>query len=108
MILPMMGLLFMLFITGLALGAVLAFVPTWRSRAPLAIIPILASLGSCAGAWGGAIGLESLISSPAGGAGFFGGYVLGGILGAGAGWRIARARGAIRRRGGAELGAPAA
>ena len=93
----MMGFLFMMFVAGLGLGAVLALVPSWRRRAPLALIPVLASLGSCAGAWGGAVGLEALISSRAGGVGFFGGFMMGGLLGAGAGLRIAYARGAVMR-----------
>lgn len=95
MIMPMMGFLFALFVAGAGLGGVLALVPAWRRWAPLALVPTLASIGSCAAAWSGAIGLEALMrSSSAGGAGFFGGYVLGALLGAAAGWWIARRRGA--------------
>jgi hypothetical protein len=94
----MMGLLFTLFLAGLGLGAVLALRPAWRSRAPLALIPMMASMGSCGGAWGGALSI--------GGVGFFGGYVVGGVLGASAGWRVARQRGAIGGTGPHDVSAP--
>jgi hypothetical protein len=91
MILPMMGLLFAIFAVGLLGAVVLLFVRPWRWLVPFALIPVLASVSSLLICWGLAFSLEHLFASQkAGGIGFFGGYVCGGLLGAGAGAFLAR------------------
>lgn len=93
----MMGLLFTLFAVGLLGAVVLCIVPRWRWLAPLALIPVLGSVGAFALCWGLAISLEQLPNSAQlSGFGFFGGYVLGGLMGAGVGcwsaWLLIRSR----------------
>jgi len=86
MILPMMGLLFAVFAAGIVGGIILCLVRFLRRFAPFALVPVLAAFGSLLFCWGLAVGLECLFASQqAGGIGFFGGYVLGGLLGAGVG-----------------------
>jgi len=94
----MMGLLFSVFAAGIMCGIILCVVRSWRRHAPFALVPILASVGSLTFCWGLAAGLERLFASQrVGGIGFFGGYVLGGLLGAGVG--IWLALGLTRRFG---------
>lgn len=90
MILPMMGLLFAMFMAG-ALGAALLFIKRpWRRFSPFAWVPILGSTGALVLCWFLAVSLEQLLASPrAGGIGFFSGYVLGGLLGAALGYWLA-------------------
>ena len=90
MILPMMSLLFTIFAAGTVGGIILCVVRSLRRFAPFALVPVLAAVGSLLFCWGLAVGLERLfVSQQAGGIGFFGGYVLGGLLGAGVGTWLA-------------------
>ncbi len=90
MMLPMLGLLFMLFVAGLLSAPVLYLVPG-RRLAPFALVPIFGAVGAFVSCVGLSIGLEQLFASQrVGGLGFFGGYLLGGLLGASAGFRLAR------------------
>jgi hypothetical protein len=90
MILPMMGLLFTIFAAGATGGIILSLVRSLRRFAPFALVPVLAAAGSLLSCWGLAVGLERLFASQrAGGIGFFGGYVLGALLGTGVGTWLA-------------------
>lgn len=90
MILPMMGLLFAVFAAGIVGGIILCLVRPLRRLAPFALVPVLAAFGSLLLCLSLGVGLERLfVSQQAGGIGFFGGYVLGGLLGAGVGTWLA-------------------
>lgn len=92
MVLPMMGLLFTVFAAGVVGGMVLCLIRSLRRHAIFALVPVLAAVGSLLFCWGLAVGLERLFASQlAGGIGFFGGYVFGGLLGAGVGAWLALA-----------------
>jgi hypothetical protein len=84
MLLPLMGLLFALFLGGLAAGVLCFLIPRLRQWAPLVAFPsILAALLSFCLGWGLALGLEKLLhSEPLAAIGFFGGLLLGGVGGA--------------------------
>ena len=97
MILPMMGFLF-------ALGAISV---TWfvgclvvrrlRTFAAFALVPASAAILSFIVCWGSAVLLETFLGETVAGAAFFGGYALGGLLGALGGYLSAQR---IRWRGG--------
>ena len=90
MFLPMMGLLFTLFVGGVSCAMILAVVAAWRWLVPFTLIPILASVIAGVSCWGLAVGLEHTFNSvEAGGTGFFAGYVFGGLFGAGLGAGLA-------------------
>src|ERR1700730_11901751 len=90
MILPMMGFVFVLFVAGIISGILLYAIRSLRHLSPFACVPIIASLGALLFCWGLAVGLEHAFTSERiGGLGFFGGYALGGILGAWLGYRLA-------------------
>lgn len=90
MILPMMGLLFVIFTIGVLCAVCLFMVRPWRRFAPFAGVPILASIGALVLSWGLAVGLEQIFASQsAGGIGFFGGYALGAVVGAALGYWLA-------------------
>lgn len=57
MILPLMGLLFGVFATGLLSAVVLSLVRPWRRSLPLVVVPILGATGSLLLCWGLAVGL---------------------------------------------------
>ena len=95
MLLPMMGFLFLLIIAGVFAGLACLMFRRLRSWALfVALPPILAGLLSFALCWGLSLSIEQLLHSERwSGIGFFGGYVGGGILGAGIGLLLAlRAR----------------
>ncbi len=98
MILPMMGLLFVMFTAGALSAAFLFIRRPWRRFIPFVWVPILASTGALVLCWALALGLEQLFaSSRAGGVGFFAGYILGGLLGGGLGyWRAQRLIGRVK------------
>ena len=90
MILPMMGLLFVVCAAGLLTAAILAIARPWRWCVPVALVPVLAAVGAFAFCWGLALGLERMFhSQQAGGVGFFGGYIVGGVLGGSVGTWLA-------------------
>jgi hypothetical protein len=96
MILPMMAFLFALIAIGSVAGLALSAIPQSRRFAGFALVPFLAGVTSLCASWGLAVGLEAAFSSDnAGGIGFFGGYMLGGLSGAALGW-VAAVR--IKRR----------
>jgi hypothetical protein len=84
MLFPLMGLLFMLFLGGLATGLLCLLIPRLRPWAPFVAFPsVLAALLAFCLSWGLALGLEKLLhSEPLAGIGFFGGLLLGGVGGA--------------------------
>ena len=87
--LPALVLLLLLFVAGLLSAPVLYLVPG-RRLAPYALVPIFGAVSALVSCVGLSIGLEQLFASQqAGGLGFIGGYLLGGLLGAGAGVRLA-------------------
>jgi hypothetical protein len=100
MLFPMMGLLFVTVAVGVAAGIFFALVKPLRKWALfVALPPILGGLVSFASSWGLSLSLEQLLHSERwAGVGFFGGYVVGGLLGCGAGLLIALK---TRRRGSA-------
>jgi len=82
-----MGFLFALIGVAFFAGVGLFVVPQSRPFAGLALVPLLAGVTSLCASWGLAVGLEAAFSSGnAGGVGFFGGYVIGGLSGAAVGW----------------------
>ncbi len=90
MILPMMGFLLALIVMGIVAGLALLAIPQWRSFAGFALVPLLAGITSLCASWALGVGLEAAFNSDgAGGIGFFGGYALGGLLGAALGWAAA-------------------
>jgi hypothetical protein len=90
MILPMMGLVFTLFVAGIIGGVAMYALRPLRHLSPFALVPIIGSLGALLLCWGLAVGLERAFTSErAGGLGFFGGYAFGGLLGAWLGYRLA-------------------
>ncbi len=94
MILPMMGLLFSLFVIGIIGGVISLLLPPCRRFAPLVfLVPIFTSVAAFCCSCGLAIGLEKIFqSTAAGGIGFFGGYSLGGLVGGGLGLVLALRR----------------
>ena len=84
MIMPMMGLLFFLFVSGLLGAVALTWVPTLRPARPFVLVPISAAVGAFVLSWGIACGLDAIFHT--GLLGFFSGYCLGGLLGAGCGF----------------------
>jgi hypothetical protein len=86
MFMPMMGFLFMLFFGGLIAGLFLWVITPLRRFTRFALVPILASLIAFVASLGLAVSLEAISGSDSlGGLGFFGGYTLGGLGGAGLG-----------------------
>ena len=78
MFLPMMGLLFTIFVGGVSCAMILAVVAAWRWLVPFTLIPILAAVGAFVSCW-------SLVES----IGFLTSYVLGGLLGTSIGTGLA-------------------
>lgn len=83
MILPMMGLLFLIVIAGMCAGTVFILFGRLRPWAPfVAFPPILAGTLSLCFCWGLSLSAERLLNSEFwAGVGFFGGYIGGGLLG---------------------------
>jgi hypothetical protein len=83
MLFPLMGLLFTLFLGGVAAGLLCLLIPRLRQWAPFVAFPsVLAALLAFCLSWGLALGLEkSLHSEPLAAIGFFGGFLLGGVGG---------------------------
>jgi len=95
MVMPMMGFLFFLFIAGIwnaIMLILLSFIKPLRFLrrivACFVLIPIFSSFVSFCLSWGLSIGLEEIFSSSIGGIGFFGGYLLGLLIGACLGFYI--------------------
>lgn len=90
MILPMMGLLNILFVLGPIAGVIAFLFPPIRRFAPFVFAtPMFVSIVAFLSCWGFAIGLEKLLQSQtAGGMGFFGGYCFGGLAGGILGYRL--------------------
>jgi hypothetical protein len=91
MLLPMMGLLFLLIICGVAGGTVFFIFRQLRVWAPFVLFPPILggtlAFGMC---WGLSLLAERLLNSKFwAGVGFFGGYIGGGLLGVGLGILIA-------------------
>ena len=91
MLLPMMGILFLLIIVGVFAGVVCLLFRRLRSWALfVALPPVLAGAFSFALCWGLSLSIDRLFHSNRwAGVGFFGGYVVGGLLGGGIGLLLA-------------------
>ena len=81
MILPMMGFLFALVAFAVLFAAVCFATPRLRPLAPFGLFPFAAAVVAFISCWGLAVGLEQHFGENAGGVGFFGGYVFGGLTG---------------------------
>jgi hypothetical protein len=101
MLFPMMGLLFVAVLGGIAAGIVFILVKALRGWALfVALPPILGGLFSFALCWGLSLSLERLAHSERwAGLGFIVGYISGGLLGGGAGFIIALKLGMATRLG---------
>ncbi len=91
MLLPMMGLLFLIVIVGVCTGIVFILSRRLRPWAPFVAFPLIfagtLSFGFC---WGLSLLAERLLNSEVwAGVGFFGGYIGGGLLGCGLGVLLA-------------------
>ena len=88
--LPMLAVLFMLFFAGLLSAPILYLVPG-RRLAPYALVPLYGAVGAFVLSISLFIGLYVFFESTrVVSLGFYGGYLLGGLLGAGTGLRVAQ------------------
>ena len=86
---PMLGSAFATFWIGITLGAILYLLPSTRRSYTFAFIAISGSIGAVVSCICASLSLEHFVNPILGGYGFFGGYALGGILGAFGGLKIA-------------------
>src|ERR1700730_14586765 len=89
MVVPMMGFVVVLLAVGVLGGIILFTWKTLRHYSPFAPVAITGALGALILCWTLALGLERTFNSEIGGAGFFGGYAVGGAVGAWLGYRVA-------------------
>jgi hypothetical protein len=89
MILPMMGLAFVLFLGGIVGGILLYSRKSLRHLSPFAVVPVAAGVGAVFLCSILAIVLERAFNSEVGGIGFFAGYAFGGLFGAWFGYKYA-------------------
>jgi hypothetical protein len=85
----MAGFVIVLFAAGVLSGIGMFLFAPLRPLSPFALVAVFASLGAALLCWIFGIGLERAFGESAGGIGFFGGYILGGLLGALLGYKSA-------------------